>query len=249
MFFFLSLAIVFLFILLLCYYLKNKINVLEKRVSSQTDVLGKLIRELKVQTCFGYGSENTRDIVLNGLKGGKLEPVLEDDSESDTSDFQDTDNEEEEEEVQDTGMEKVNDKTLLDIDETECEEDEYRGLDFEKVANEDQPVVVSEVKEPVISEEKAVYDECFQTEKEPKQQEYFEYETRAEPKNVLDENKAESKEHKFDDEESVYCAKIEDYHKMNLVQLKHVAQHTFHLSTTQISKMKKDDLLKWILAQ
>ena len=281
MFFFLSLAIVFLFILLLCYYLKNKIDVVERRVSSQTDVLGKLIREFKLQACFGNsGGNGGEGNTIHGIQGSRLEPVLEEENDESESDDE-TDYEEgaDTDEDTDVGMEKVKDDDLLDIDETvkdikkEEEEDEYKDLDFEKVANEDLPVVHTEMEDftgedfdetvCVTAEDKAKYDDILTEKKEDKetfekeQQDVLEEEHKAEPKNDLDTNEEHTKEPEFDDEENTYRhsakqakeAKIEDYKKMSLVQLKHVAQHTFNLSTTQIAKMKKDDLLKWILDQ
>ena len=112
MFFFLSLAIVFLFVLLMCYYLKNKIEVVEKRVSSQTDVLGKLIREFKLQACFGGGGGGGGGgEFIQGQQGIRLEPVLEvDDSDDDSTDYED---EADTDDDTDVGMEKVQDNDLL----------------------------------------------------------------------------------------------------------------------------------------
>ena len=251
MFFFLSLAIVFLFILLMCYYLKNKIEIVERRVSSQTDVLGKLIREFKLQACFGYGGAGGGSESIQGQQGVRLEPLLEqdDDTESDdeTDYIEEADTDDDAD--SDVGMEKVKDNDLLDIDETvkvseeeDTELEEYKDLDFEKVANEDNDVPLSiaekEPEEKIPVEPQVVLEDAQSLAKaEPKQQVVLgdEAEAKAEPE--------------FDDELQEKEAKTEDYHKMSLVQLKHVAQHTFHLSTTQIAKMKKDDLLKWILAQ
>ena len=91
MFFFLSLAIVFLFVLLMCYYLKNKIEVIERRVSSQTDVLGKLIREFKLQACFGGGGGGGGGggEFIQGQQGVRLEPVLEVEDDEDSDDYED----------------------------------------------------------------------------------------------------------------------------------------------------------------
>jgi len=47
LFFFISLGIVLSLILLLCYYLKNKIDVLEKQAISFRDILSNLIKEIK----------------------------------------------------------------------------------------------------------------------------------------------------------------------------------------------------------
>lgn len=249
MFFFLSLAIVFLFILLMCYYLKNKINVIEKKVSSQTEVLGKLIREFKFQSCLG-GAGGTNDN-NEYQKERRLEPVLENEQEdedsetdSETLDYSEDDN-------TDVGMDKVNDDELIekkqeDIDETvktfNENEDEYKDLDFEKVANEEVPVDFYSSKE--LHNEKTEIETHVVIENEPQchiKDDEIKEEILAEPKDILEDNNTEDIQTTDD--------KQEDYKKMSLVQLKHIAQHTFHLSTTQISKMKKDELLKWILSQ
>lgn len=285
MFFFLSLAIVFLFVLLMCYYLKNKIEVVEKRVSSQTDVLGKLIREFKLQACFGGGGGGGGGgEFIQGQQGIRLEPVLEvDDSDDDSTDYED---EADTDDDTDVGMEKVQDNDLLSAKEHVEDEtddildllDEYRGLNFEKVANEELPLdydftTGEDIDETVrvTPEDRAKYEveldesnieleaakaelEAANIELEAADAELdaakaAESEAKAElAKAVAKESEAKAE---LDNEESQKEkeAKTEDYHKMSLVQLKHVAQHTFHLSTTQIAKMKKDDLLKWVLAQ
>ena len=258
MFFFLSLAIVFLFILLLCYYLKNKREVVERRVSSQTDVLGKLIREFKLQACFGYGSGGGNggggNELFHAQPSSRLEPLLEqdDESDSDSSSFNEdgADTDEESDDDNSVGMEKVQDDDLLDINTTvkntdkDATPDEYKDLDFEKVANQETPVV-EECDETVRVSAEETEDEDDDLPaliSEPVEEDDDDDE---------DETKAEPKEPVFDNEESVQekNAIHEDYKKMSLVQLKHVAQHTFNLSTTKIAKMKKDELLKLVLAE
>lgn len=239
MFFFLSLAIVFLFILLMCYYLKNKITVVEKRVGSQMEVLGKLIRELKFHAFYG-GKE---DPVENGgpKTQQQLETVLEEEEKSDsesetesetseTEDGDDTVNEDDD--VSDREYDEGEDEPLLDIDETvKITTDEV--LHFEKIANDNAPVV--NVATETVEED---VEKHIVLESEPI----------AEPKDVLEEDTTEEIAETSVSPEWTSQPVAEDYRKMSLAQLKQVAHNVFHLSTTQIAKMKKEELLKWVLA-
>lgn len=233
-FFFISLAIVLLLILLLCYYLKNKIDQLGNQCSSFRDILGKLIREVKIQAVIQGSSNSTPKVT-------KLETLYEEDDEQldieycgeeqvpDEGSVEDDDDDEEDEEGD----------NHIEYDEGEYEGEEYKDLDFEKVA--DLPLekvsidMNSATPSTLLSKED--YGSLLDLEDVLSTDEIVVHKIDELDEPVVLEDTVEKNDANIEE-------KMELYRKMNLHQLKqHVITNGL---ATQPNKMKKEELLKII---
>ena len=124
LFFFISLGIVLGLVLLMCYYLKNKIDILEKQSMSFRDILSSLIREIKTHF---HEHEKIKHIDRH------IYPVKEDEEEEEEEEY-DGEGEEEEEGEKIIFMDNADFKNSITIhlDGEEVEGEEVEGEKVQK---------------------------------------------------------------------------------------------------------------------